>query len=88
MDEAASATKALGLDEPPIGGSVEGVDSDTESEAEVAPMTVIAEPRNIDMRAEHLPNSDEAEATFAGRQLQKARQWLFKSALKQMVRGN
>uniref|UniRef100_A0A3P9N1C4 DEAF1 transcription factor n=1 Tax=Poecilia reticulata TaxID=8081 RepID=A0A3P9N1C4_POERE len=65
MDEAASATKALGLDEPPIGGSVEGVGSDTESEAEVAPMSVIAEPRNIDMRAEHLPNSDEAEAAFA-----------------------
>ncbi|XP_054878694.1 deformed epidermal autoregulatory factor 1 homolog [Poeciliopsis prolifica] len=65
MDEAASATKALGLDEPPIGGSVEGVGSDTESEAEVAPMSVIAEPRNIDMRAEHLPNTDEAEAAFA-----------------------
>lgn len=72
MDEAASATKALGLDEPPIGGSVEGVGSDTESEAEVAPMSVIAEPRNIDMRAEHLPNSDEAEAAFAGRQRQEA----------------
>ncbi|MEQ2170723.1 hypothetical protein GOODEAATRI_003283 [Goodea atripinnis] len=66
MDEAASATKALGLDEPPIDGSpVEGVGSDTESEAEVAPMTVIAEPGNIDMRAEPLPNSDEAEAAFA-----------------------
>ncbi|XP_036001788.1 deformed epidermal autoregulatory factor 1 homolog isoform X4 [Fundulus heteroclitus] len=66
MDEAASATKALGLDEPPIGGSpVEGVGSDTESEAEVAPMTVMAEPRNIDMRAEPLPNTDEAEAAFA-----------------------
>lgn len=72
MDEAASATKALGLDEPPIGGSVEGVGSDTESEAEVAPMSVIAEPRNIDMRAEHLPNSDEAEAAFAGRKRQEA----------------
>ncbi|XP_015227705.1 PREDICTED: deformed epidermal autoregulatory factor 1 homolog [Cyprinodon variegatus] len=64
MDEAASATKALGLDEPPIGGSpVEGVGSDTESEAEAAPMSVIAEPPNIDMRAE--PNPDEAEAAFA-----------------------
>lgn len=69
MDEAASATKALGLDEPPIGGSpVEGVGSDTESEAEAAPMSVIAEPPNIDMRAE--PNPDEAEAAFAGRQQQ------------------
>uniref|UniRef100_A0A2I4C9Y5 Deformed epidermal autoregulatory factor 1 homolog n=1 Tax=Austrofundulus limnaeus TaxID=52670 RepID=A0A2I4C9Y5_AUSLI len=66
MDEADSATKALGLDEPPIDGPlVEGVSSDTESEAEVAPMAVMAEPGNIDMGAESLPNSDEAEATFA-----------------------
>uniref|UniRef100_A0A3P8TZ05 DEAF1 transcription factor n=1 Tax=Amphiprion percula TaxID=161767 RepID=A0A3P8TZ05_AMPPE len=66
MDEADSATKALGLDEPPIGGpSVEGVGSDTESEAEVTTMAVMAEPGNIDMGAESLPNPDEAEAAFA-----------------------
>ncbi|XP_029951498.1 deformed epidermal autoregulatory factor 1 homolog isoform X2 [Salarias fasciatus] len=64
MDEADSATKALGLDEPPIGGpSVEG--SDTESEAEVTTMAVMGEPGNIDMGAESLPNPDEAEAAFA-----------------------
>lgn len=68
MDEADSATKALGLDEPPIDGPlVEGVSSDTESEAEVTPMAVMAEPGNIDMGAESLPNSDEAEVAFAGR---------------------
>ena len=73
MDEADSATKALGLDEPPIEmPSVEG--SDTESEAEVATMAVMAEPGNIDMGAEALPNPDEAEAeaeaqaAFAGKQ--------------------
>ncbi|XP_071314962.1 deformed epidermal autoregulatory factor 1 homolog isoform X2 [Trachinotus anak] len=66
MDEADSATKALGLDEPPIGGPpVEGVGSDTESEAEVTTMAVMAEQGNIDMGAESLPNSDEAEAAFA-----------------------
>ncbi|CAN9499017.1 unnamed protein product [Ophioblennius macclurei] len=66
MDEADSATKALGLDEPPIGGpSVEG--SDTESEAEVTTMAVMGEPGNIDMGAESLPNPDEAEAAFAER---------------------
>ncbi|XP_041650501.1 deformed epidermal autoregulatory factor 1 homolog isoform X2 [Cheilinus undulatus] len=64
MDEADSATKALGLVEPPIGiRSVEG--SDTESEAEVTTMAVMAEPGNIEMGAESLPNSDEAEAAFA-----------------------
>ncbi|XP_075883291.1 deformed epidermal autoregulatory factor 1 homolog [Nelusetta ayraudi] len=64
MDEADSATKALGLDEPPIGmPTVEG--SDTESEAEVTTMTVMAETGNIDMGAEALPNPDEAEAAFA-----------------------
>lgn len=68
MDEADSATKALGLDEPPIDGAppVEEASSDTESEAEVTPMAVMAEPGNIDMGAESLPNSDEAEAAFAG----------------------
>ncbi|XP_039989257.1 deformed epidermal autoregulatory factor 1 homolog isoform X2 [Xiphias gladius] len=66
MDEADSATKALGLDEPPIGGPpVEGVGSDTESEAEVTTMAVMAEPGNIDMGAESLPSPDEAEAAFA-----------------------
>lgn len=68
MDEADSATKALGLDEPPIGGPpVEGVGSDTESEAEVTTMAVMAEPGNIDMGAESLPSPDEAEAAFAGK---------------------
>lgn len=66
MDEADSATKTLGLHEPPLGmPSVEG--SDTESEAEVATMAVMAEPGNIDMGAESLPNPDEAEAAFAGK---------------------
>ncbi|XP_037538432.1 deformed epidermal autoregulatory factor 1 homolog [Nematolebias whitei] len=64
MDEADSATKALGLDEPPIDGTpVDEVGSDTESEAEVTRMAVMAEPGNIDMGAESLPN--EAEAAFA-----------------------
>lgn len=68
MDEADSATKALGLDEPPIGGpQVEGVGSDTESEAEVTTMAVMAEPGNIDIGAESLPNPDETEAAFAGK---------------------
>ncbi|CAJ1055998.1 deformed epidermal autoregulatory factor 1 homolog isoform X3 [Xyrichtys novacula] len=63
MDEADSATKALGLVEPPIGiQAVEG--SDTESEAEVTTMAVMAGPGNIDMGAESLPNPDEAEAAF------------------------
>ncbi|KAG7523002.1 deformed epidermal autoregulatory factor 1-like isoform X2 [Solea senegalensis] len=66
MDEADSATKALGLDEPPIiEPSVEGVGSDTESEAEVTTMAVKAEPGNIDVGAESPPNPDEAEAAFA-----------------------
>uniref|UniRef100_A0A3Q0RHV2 Deformed epidermal autoregulatory factor 1 homolog n=1 Tax=Amphilophus citrinellus TaxID=61819 RepID=A0A3Q0RHV2_AMPCI len=66
MDEADSATKALGLDEPPIGEPpVEGVGSDTESEAEVTTMAVMAEPGNIGLGAESLPNPDEAEAAFA-----------------------
>lgn len=66
MDEADSATKALGLVEPPIGmPTVDG--SDTESEAEVATMSVMAETGNIDMGAEVLPNPDEAEAAFEGK---------------------
>ncbi|KAE8296636.1 Deformed epidermal autoregulatory factor 1-like protein [Larimichthys crocea] len=64
MDEADSATKALGLDEPPIVMPPVG-GSDTESEAEVTTMAVMAEPGNIDMGAESLPNPDEAEAAFA-----------------------
>lgn len=68
MDEADSATKALGLDEPPlVGPPEEAVGSDTESEAEVTTMAVMAEPGNIDMGAESLPNTDEAEAAFAGK---------------------
>ncbi|XP_068169734.1 deformed epidermal autoregulatory factor 1 homolog isoform X2 [Antennarius striatus] len=64
MDEADSATKALGLGGPPIGlPPVSG--SDTESEAEVATMSVMADPGNIDMGAESPPNPDEAEAAFA-----------------------
>ncbi|KAM8892659.1 deformed epidermal autoregulatory factor 1 homolog isoform 2-T2 [Spinachia spinachia] len=63
MDEADSATKALGLDEPPLDTPpVQEVGSDTESEAEVPTMAVMAEPENLDMGAESLPNSDEAEA--------------------------
>ncbi|AWP07896.1 putative deformed epidermal autoregulatory factor 1 -like [Scophthalmus maximus] len=67
MDEADSATKALGLDEPPLvePTPLEGAGSDTESEAEVATMAAMAEPGNIDMGAESPPNPDEAEAAFA-----------------------
>uniref|UniRef100_G3P2I8 DEAF1 transcription factor n=1 Tax=Gasterosteus aculeatus aculeatus TaxID=481459 RepID=G3P2I8_GASAC len=66
MDEADSATKALGLDEPPIDTlPVQEVGSDTESEAEVTTMAVMAEPGNLDMGAESLPNSDEVEAAYA-----------------------
>ncbi|TNN00244.1 hypothetical protein fugu_011490 [Takifugu bimaculatus] len=66
MDETDSATKTLGLNEPPLGmPTVEG--SDTESEAEVTTMAVMAEPGNIDIGAESLPNPDEAEAAFAGK---------------------
>ncbi|KAM7397340.1 hypothetical protein PAMP_020321 [Pampus punctatissimus] len=65
MDEADSATKALGLDETPIGEPpVQRVGSDTESEAEVTTMAVMAEPGNIDMEAESMPNPDEAEAAL------------------------
>nr|XP_049578358.1 deformed epidermal autoregulatory factor 1 homolog isoform X2 [Syngnathus scovelli] len=61
MDEAESATKALGLDEPRRRPG-----SDTESEAEVSTMAVMAAPGNIDMGAEAMPNPDDAEsAAFA-----------------------
>uniref|UniRef100_A0A3B4A590 Uncharacterized protein n=1 Tax=Periophthalmus magnuspinnatus TaxID=409849 RepID=A0A3B4A590_9GOBI len=69
MDEADSATKALGLDEPPLTGPIHGppgVGSDTESEAEAQAMAVITEPGNLDIGAGSLQNSDEAEAAFAG----------------------
>ncbi|XP_057693912.1 deformed epidermal autoregulatory factor 1 homolog isoform X1 [Corythoichthys intestinalis] len=59
MDEAESATKALGLDEPP-----QRAGSDTESEAEVSTMAVMAAPGNIDMGAEAMPNADESESAF------------------------
>lgn len=72
MDETDSATKALGLDETSISATVdpveeEGVDSDTESEAEVTTMTVMGETGNIDIGAEPLPNPDDAETAFAGK---------------------
>ncbi|KAK7893128.1 hypothetical protein WMY93_022280 [Mugilogobius chulae] len=65
MDEAESATKALGLDEPPLAGTPGEVGSDTESEAEAQAMAVIAEPGNLDIGPGALQNSDEAEAAFA-----------------------
>ncbi|XP_061750312.1 deformed epidermal autoregulatory factor 1 homolog isoform X2 [Nerophis ophidion] len=65
MDETESATKALGLHEPPIVGGPSAVGSDTESDAEVATMAVMAAPGNIDLEAESLPNSDEADSAFA-----------------------
>lgn len=67
MEEADSATKAFGLVEPPIiGPPVEGVGSETESEAEVATMAVMPEPGNIDIGAESMPNSDEASYSGSG----------------------
>ncbi|XP_019737407.1 deformed epidermal autoregulatory factor 1 homolog isoform X3 [Hippocampus comes] len=60
MDEAESATKALGLDEPRRRAG-----SDTESDAEVSTMAVMAAPENIDMGAEAMPNPDDAESAFA-----------------------
>ncbi|XP_077425734.1 deformed epidermal autoregulatory factor 1 homolog isoform X2 [Vanacampus margaritifer] len=61
MDEAESATKALGLEEPRRRAG-----SDTESEAEVSTMAVMAAPGNLDMGAEAMPNPDDAESAFAG----------------------
>ncbi|XP_077373861.1 deformed epidermal autoregulatory factor 1 homolog [Festucalex cinctus] len=60
MDEAESATKALGLEEPRRRAG-----SDTESEAEVNTMAVMAAPGNIEMGAEAMPNPDDAESAFA-----------------------
>ncbi|XP_064169196.1 deformed epidermal autoregulatory factor 1 homolog isoform X1 [Anguilla rostrata] len=69
MDESESATKGLGLEEASESAAVvpvvEGEGSDTESEAEVATMTVMGEPGNIEIGAESLPNADEAETAFA-----------------------
>lgn len=60
MDATEPAAKALEL------GDAEAVAvSDTESEAEVATMTVMGETGNIDI-AESLPNQDDAESAFAG----------------------
>lgn len=71
MDETDSATKGLVLDEESIDAAgepvEEGVDSDTESEAEVTTMTVMGEPGNIEIGTESLPNSDDAETAFAGK---------------------
>ncbi|KAG9334390.1 hypothetical protein JZ751_008139 [Albula glossodonta] len=71
MEESESATKGLGLEEASestaVVPGVEGEGSDTESEAEVATMTVMGEPGNIEIGAESLPNPDEAEAAFAGK---------------------
>ncbi|XP_056595525.1 deformed epidermal autoregulatory factor 1 homolog isoform X2 [Triplophysa dalaica] len=59
MDATEPAAKALEL------GDAEAVAvSDTESEAEVATMTVMGETGNIDI-AESLPNQDDAESAFA-----------------------
>lgn len=60
MDETEPAAKALEL----VDASEVAV-SDTESEAEVATMTVMGETGNIDI-AESLPNPDDAESAFAG----------------------
>ncbi|XP_010882523.1 deformed epidermal autoregulatory factor 1 homolog isoform X2 [Esox lucius] len=69
MDEADSATKGFALDEASINTAVhaveEGVDSDTESEAEVTTMTVMEEPGNIEIGAESSPNPDDADTAFA-----------------------
>lgn len=79
MDETDSATKGLVLEEASINEHCapmeKGVDSDTESEAEVTTMTVMGEPGTIDIGAESLPNPDDAEATFAGTFLSTL-QWL------------
>ncbi|KAM9753879.1 deformed epidermal autoregulatory factor 1 homolog [Menidia menidia] len=77
MEEASSAVEALGPDDPPPGGptvdgagpetelEAEGAGSDAEAEAGVPTMSVMAEPGDVDVRAEAMPNPDEAEAAFA-----------------------
>ncbi|XP_048014978.1 deformed epidermal autoregulatory factor 1 homolog isoform X2 [Megalobrama amblycephala] len=65
MDATEPAAKALELGDASESASAgEAVGSDTESEAEVATMTVMGEAGNIDI-AESLPNPDDAEAAFA-----------------------
>ncbi|TNN33097.1 Deformed epidermal autoregulatory factor 1 [Liparis tanakae] len=67
MDEVDSATKALGLHEPPLDMAPgQEVGSDTESEAEVTALAGMAAPGDLDMGAESPPNSDEAEAAGDG----------------------
>ncbi|XP_026094195.1 deformed epidermal autoregulatory factor 1 homolog isoform X1 [Carassius auratus] len=61
MDTTEPAAKALELSDASAG---ETVGSDTESEAEVATMTVMGEAGNIDI-TESLPNPEDAEAAFA-----------------------
>lgn len=66
MDATEPAAKALELGDASESASAgEAVGSDTESEAEVATMTVMGEAGNIDI-AESLPNPDDAETAFAG----------------------
>ncbi len=62
MDATEPAAKALELGDA---SAEEAAGSDTESEAEVATMTVIGEAVNMDI-TESLPNTDD-ETTFAGR---------------------
>ncbi|XP_073687873.1 deformed epidermal autoregulatory factor 1 homolog isoform X1 [Garra rufa] len=65
MDATEPAAKALELGDASESASAgEAVGSDTESEAEVATMTVMGEAGNIDI-AESLPNPDDAETAFA-----------------------
>uniref|UniRef100_A0A673IK93 Deformed epidermal autoregulatory factor 1 homolog n=1 Tax=Sinocyclocheilus rhinocerous TaxID=307959 RepID=A0A673IK93_9TELE len=65
MDATEPAAKALELGDASEDVSAgEAVGSDTESEAEVATMTVMGEAGNIDI-TESLPNPDDAEAAFA-----------------------
>lgn len=63
MDATETEAKALELAEDAPAEAV--VLSDTESEAEVATMTVMEETGNIDI-AESLPNPDDSESAFAG----------------------
>uniref|UniRef100_A0A8C1XY63 DEAF1 transcription factor n=1 Tax=Cyprinus carpio TaxID=7962 RepID=A0A8C1XY63_CYPCA len=65
MDATEPAAKALELGDASESASAgEAVGSDTESEAEVATMTVMGEAGNIDI-TESLPNPEDAEAAFA-----------------------
>lgn len=62
MDATEQAAKALRLGDASAG---EEAGSETESEAEVATMTVMGEAANIDI-TESLPNPDDGETAFAG----------------------